>query len=134
MWCRSDASCRTQPTGHWSEPTVTDVALRDGHQMSAPRRPTLVAVRGCCFVGGMATSSRHRPAILTVAGVLVAAALAAAPPASAASDKNPPPPVSGGPGSMSHYDLARKDCLGTAENGRSKVWFTVAGGVLSDVY
>ena len=35
---------------------------------------------------------------------------------------------------MSHFDLARKDCVGTARNDRSKVWFTVADGVLSDVY
>src|SRR5579875_592520 len=39
-----------------------------------------------------------------------------------------------GPGALSHFDLARKDCLGTAENTTSKVWFTVANGVLSDVY
>jgi glucan 1,4-alpha-glucosidase len=39
-----------------------------------------------------------------------------------------------GPGSLSHFDLARKDCLGTARNTNSKVWFTVANGVLSDVY
>ena len=38
------------------------------------------------------------------------------------------------PGALSHFDLARKDCVGTARNTRSKVWFTVAGGVLSDVY
>jgi glucoamylase len=40
----------------------------------------------------------------------------------------------GGPGATSHFDLARKDCLGTARNSTSKVWYTVAGGVLSDVY
>src|SRR6202140_4113908 len=40
----------------------------------------------------------------------------------------------GGPGALSHFDLARKDCLGTARNTTSKVWYTVAGGVLSDVY
>ena len=40
----------------------------------------------------------------------------------------------GAPGTVSHFDLARKDCLGTARNTTSKVWFTVAGGVLSDVY
>ena len=40
----------------------------------------------------------------------------------------------GGPGALSHFDLARKDCLGTAQNTKSKVWYTVAGGVLSDVY
>jgi glucoamylase len=39
-----------------------------------------------------------------------------------------------GPGTLSHFDLARKDCLGTAANTASKVWYTVAGGVLSDVY
>jgi GH15 family glucan-1,4-alpha-glucosidase len=33
-----------------------------------------------------------------------------------------------------HFDLARKDCLGTARNRTSKVWYTVAGGILSDVY
>jgi glucan 1,4-alpha-glucosidase len=39
-----------------------------------------------------------------------------------------------GPGALSHFDLARKDCLGTARNTSSKVWYTVASGVLSDVY
>ena len=39
-----------------------------------------------------------------------------------------------GPGALSHFDLARKDCVGTARNTTSKVWFTVANGVLSDVY
>ena len=39
-----------------------------------------------------------------------------------------------GPGALSHFDLARKDCVGTARNRTSKVWFTVADGVLSDVY
>ena len=40
----------------------------------------------------------------------------------------------GWPGALSHFDLARKDCLGTARNSTSKVWYTVANGVLSDVY
>ncbi|GAB3488870.1 glucodextranase DOMON-like domain-containing protein [Flexivirga lutea] len=39
----------------------------------------------------------------------------------------------GGPGTLSRFDLARKDCVGTAAGG-SKVWYTVANGVLSDVY
>src|SRR3954447_8323472 len=43
-------------------------------------------------------------------------------------------PAPGGPGALSHFDLARKDCVGTAANRGSKVWFTVAGGLLSDVY
>jgi glucoamylase len=42
--------------------------------------------------------------------------------------------ASDGPGALSHFDLARKDCIGTARNTTSKVWFTVADGVLSDVY
>ena len=49
----------------------------------------------------------------------------ATPPASTATD---------GPGALSHFDLSRKDCLGTARNTSSKVWFTIANGVLSDVY
>ncbi len=40
----------------------------------------------------------------------------------------------GAPGVVSHFDLARKDCVGTARNTTSKVWYTVADGVLSDVY
>src|SRR4051812_10873541 len=37
-------------------------------------------------------------------------------------------------GDLSHFDLARKDCLGTARTTTSKVWYTVANGVLSDTY
>ena len=40
----------------------------------------------------------------------------------------------GAPGTLSYFDLARKDCVGTATGRRSKVWYTVAGGVLSDTY
>lgn len=40
----------------------------------------------------------------------------------------------GGPGAASHFGAARKDCVGTAAGRDSKVWYTVAGGVLSDVY
>jgi len=61
--------------------------------------------------------------------LLVAAALSAAVgPAYAAT------PAPDGPGALSHFDLARKDCVGTAPGVASKVWFTVANGVLSDVY
>jgi glucan 1,4-alpha-glucosidase len=48
------------------------------------------------------------------------------------------PAAPGAPGVTSFFDLARKDCVGTAApHGAapgSKVWYTVAGGVLSDVY
>jgi glucoamylase len=40
----------------------------------------------------------------------------------------------GGPGGQSYLDLARKDCFATAANTTSKVWFTVADGVLSDTF
>jgi glucoamylase len=39
-----------------------------------------------------------------------------------------------GPGATSYLDLGRKDCLGASTSPASKAWFTVAGGVLSDVY
>ena len=42
--------------------------------------------------------------------------------------------VANAAGTESHFDLARKDCLGTARNSTSKVWYTIANGVLSDVY
>ena len=44
-----------------------------------------------------------------------------------------PPGTPGAPGALSYFDTARKDCLGTARNSTSKVWYTVANGVLSDV-
>ncbi|WP_214321920.1 glucodextranase DOMON-like domain-containing protein [Nonomuraea sediminis] len=48
----------------------------------------------------------------------------------------PPPVAEAAPekGTLSHFGLARKDCVGTAAGRASKVWYTVAGGVLSDVY
>src|SRR6202789_1661475 len=83
--------------------------------------------------------SSRRPAVLATAAaalILVCGALqlqsaSAAPvsPGAAAATA-----AAGGPGAASYFDLARKDCLGTAENTTSKVWYTVADGVLSDVY
>ncbi|MFI6709177.1 glucodextranase DOMON-like domain-containing protein [Nonomuraea sp. NPDC050478] len=61
--------------------------------------------------------------------LVVAASLAGVPPLPAHAA-----PAPGGPGSASHFGLARKDCVGTSAGRESKVWFTVAGGVLSDVY
>src|SRR4051812_6095762 len=67
---------------------------------------------------------RFALAAATCAVLALAAGAAGAPPAAAPD----------GPGSLSHFDLARKDCLGTARNRTSTVWYTVANGVLSDVY
>ena len=60
--------------------------------------------------------------------VILAAMVATAIPAVAA------PVTPGAPGVTAYFDTGRKDCLGTARNTRSKVWYTVADGVLSDVY
>jgi glucoamylase len=75
-----------------------------------------------------------RPATLATAAalILVASALQLEP-ASAATSA-PGTAAAGGPGAASYFDLARKDCLGTARDTGSKVWYTVADGVLSDVY
>jgi glucoamylase len=67
-------------------------------------------------------------AAVLVAG-LVATAPAEARTAAAAQSAAP-----GAPGDPSYFDLARKDCVGTAADTGSKVWYTVADGVLSDVY
>ncbi len=69
--------------------------------------------------------ARVRPVII-VAAVAASFLVAVTPRATAAAP--------GEPGALSHFDLARKDCLGTARNTTSKIWYTVAGGVLSDVY
>jgi glucan 1,4-alpha-glucosidase len=70
--------------------------------------------------------------------LLAAALLAATPtPAAAAAPAGTgftAPAAPDGPGATSYLDLGRKECLGTARNTTSKVWYTVAGGVLSDVY
>jgi glucoamylase len=84
---------------------------------------------------------RRRTGVVALAVAALGGGLLSATPASAAVPSAPAGPSSlapgdapGAPGAMSHFDLARKDCLGTARNSTSKVWFTVAGGVLSDVY
>ena len=68
--------------------------------------------------------------VVLAGGAVVAGSLAVAGPVAVAA----PGPAAGGPGALSHFDLARKDCLGTARNTTSKIWYTVADGVLSDVY
>ena len=94
---------------------------------------TLGDVTGISRYGRSRMTRISRPLLaLAIAGALAAGQSGAVPSAVAA------PPVAsaapGAPGAMSHFGLARKDCVGTARNTSSKVWFTVAGGVLSDVY
>lgn len=62
---------------------------------------------------------------------------AAAPSPAAPSPATPSPAAAGSvpaDGALSHFDLSRKDCLGTSRTTASKVWYTVADGVLSDTY
>lgn len=86
---------------------MTPSVLTRKHRSSAATRSVGALAAGALVVAGLTVSTTP-------------AAVAAAAP--------------GGPGVVSHFDLARKDCLGTARNTTSKVWYTVAGGVLSDVY
>jgi len=58
------------------------------------------------------------------------AALAAALPASAQAAA----PAPGAPGAVANYTRGDKDGFGTARGTASKVWFTLAGGELSEVY
>jgi len=79
----------------------------------------------------------RRPGIALLAcGLAVTSGLAlgAGGAAAAAGQPGPADVAPGAPGAESYFDLARKDCVGTATGQRSKVWYTVAGGVLSDVY
>jgi glucoamylase len=83
-----------------------------------------------------------RGALVTFAAAVLAGLLAVAAPWAATSAAGavrpgggfPARSAPGGPGGQSYLDLGRKDCLGTARTTASKVWYTVAGGVLSDVY
>ena len=85
----------------------------------------LTLMRRCDRFAGLAAR-----AVVVFAGVVVFASAAAGAVASASAAGVAP----GGPGAASYFDLARKDCLGTAVGTASKVWYTVADGVLSDVY
>jgi len=77
---------------------------------------------------------RGRGFTIVVAAGALAAGLAVAAPAAIAAPGGTAVTAPGAPGGPSYFDLARKDCLGTAAGQGSKVWYTVAGGVLSDVY
>ena len=80
--------------------------------VSAPAIFAALVVIVAVSVGGVASAATRRTAAVPASGGA----------------------ASGGPGSESYFDLARKDCVGTARNTTSKVWFTVANGVLSDTY
>ena len=87
---------------------------------------------------GLSGAGRRRLYGLSASGTAIGLALLgtvlAAPASAASGAARPAVTAPGGPGTMSYFDLARKDCVGTARTTGSKVWYTVADGVLSDVY
>jgi glucoamylase len=85
-------------------------------------------------------SSVPRRPFAALAAIVVVALLGVSIPGGAAGAKprtgrgHPSGEAPGGPGAQAYLDEARKDCFGTARDSVSKVWFTVADGVLSDVF
>ncbi|MBV8991950.1 MAG: hypothetical protein JO372_25615, partial [Solirubrobacterales bacterium] len=81
---------------------------------------------------------RRRPRVLIVVLALVSmgalVSSTALPSSAASASLASDPSAPDGPGALSHFDLARKDCVGTSRTTSSKVWYTVADGALSDVY
>jgi len=77
---------------------------------------------------------RRRFFSLAASAAVVAGLAVAAPAATAVSSATAATVAPDAPGAASYFDLARKDCVGTAAGTGSKVWYTVADGVLSDVY
>src|SRR5271166_2826121 len=95
--------------------------------VSVSLRPAEMTMEGLAMVRG-------RGFTVLVASAAIVAGLAVATPAATATTAGTAATAPGGPGAPSYFDLARKDCVGTAAAQGSKVWYTVAGGVLSDVY
>src|ERR1019366_8060758 len=84
--------------------------------------------------GGLAMARGRRLITLAASGAIMAGLAVAAPAATGAGAAGAAATAPGAPGAPSYFDLARKDCVGTAAAQGSKVWYTVADGVLSDVY
>ena len=128
--------------GSTSTATVT---LGDWVDTSAASGTDLLATTAGWNPGGTTPVSLFYAAIPLTAGARVTSVTL--PTAGAAVAKNVPSmhvfsltigspgqDAAGGPGAMSYYDEARKDCVGTAADSASKVWYTVADGTLSDTY
>ena len=83
---------------------------------------------------GRTRLARMLAALATAGAMLPLAAASAGAASTTVAEASAGSAAPGGPGTMSYFDLARKDCLGTATGTASKVWYTVADGVLSDTY
>lgn len=73
----------------------------------------------------------HRVAVVIVAATVVAGGLLVARPAQAVPENGPAP---GAPGTPSDWVTGDKDGFGTARGTASKVWYTLHGGELSEIY
>src|SRR5271170_7088034 len=86
-------------------------------------------------MGDLGMVRRHRFMALLAGATLIGSGLVVTAPAYAGTvSATQASAAPGAPGAASYFDLARKDCVGTAADSGSKVWYTVADGVLSDVY
>jgi glucoamylase len=101
---------------------------------SGRTRVTALAAAGAALTAGAGTAMPATAATAAATAAPSAARAAAVPSAAAPGAAAPSAAAPGAPGALSHFALARKDCVGTARGRGSKVWFTVADGVLSDVY
>jgi glucoamylase len=125
--------------------STATVTFADWVDTSAAAGTDLLATTGGWNPGGSTPVSLFYAAIPLSAGKQVSSVTL--PTVSASAGKNVPSmhvfsltvgspgqEAAGAPGAASYYDEARKDCVGTAANTSSKVWYTVADGTLSDVY
>ena len=87
-----------------------------------------------CPEGAIGANWRRLIGAGSTCAVMLLAAWFAPPVLASARAAAPSGQAPDGPGATSYLDTARKDCFGTARNTTSKVWFTVADGVLSDVF
>ena len=62
------------------------------------------------------------------------AALLTAPPAAAAAAPATPPAAPGSPGASATWTTGDKEGIGTSTTSASKVWYTLTGGTMSEVY
>ena len=77
---------------------------------------------------------RRRCALPAIIATFVLAALSLGSVSASAAGVSANAEAVGSPGLTSHQGQSRKDCVGTSRTTESKIWFTVARGILSDVY
>src|SRR3954467_12394644 len=87
--------------------------------------------RPTAYRTALARPSGRRRKVAALSAAAVAAALVVAPAASGAAASGEAP---GAPGTPATWALGDHDGFGTARGTASKVWYTLRGGKLTDVY